>query len=792
MPVLIILFLSLNTVFSPNSLAASNLQLKMGDSLSVYSNKAYRRNQGKTFEAVGNVVILYGKETVYGEAASIDLISNKFTIEGNVRFISKDITVYGSKINYDIKTGKLEINNARIATEGYYVVAKKLLKLDKLSYHAIEAEYSTCRDCPESWTVYGDDIKLTLGEYIHIRHALFKINTVNVMYLPYLVLPAKRRRETGLLFPTLSTRLGEGVAFQQPWFWAISDQNDLTLGPTFWAKRGYGADIEYRHVFGDEKWVQLNSRALNDEIYQPEMLNTGPSGDRYFRHFSTWEHHFQFGNRLTHHLKATDMKDIDIFRDFPLYVDPQIRGSESTTETFFDYRGDNYAVSTQASLNRNLLYNDPVKNDSEYVQVLPSIEVATNPLLLTKSKTQGLKSIYLQLKGDVTRFGQIQENETQFLRNYNRYNITPELTWNMFTIGPVNMKSTVKFDYQTYRFHDEQQEDYSKSATLLKTEISFGLEKVFGLSYVEEVDPQDQVADSKSENNQNVSKKLIGNFKPFEQTLVDNTELRAKHSYKHGQEFKFIHHYISSHREKGNARFNNQIQSNLGWNDYVDAIRSEESQLGSNATRTIINPFNTLEFQWNNVLIKKTPKDYDFLEDYRYLRDNFNYARIGYFNISQGVEVKNNYDEEEYNLTRLYLNTGYSTGAWDFNTKEYYFHDSRDHILSTSVYRNFDVFKFFTSFNYNTFQLSALKTMGIGFHLRPIDKIGFTVNQEYDWQTDRTVRSVYAVDYIPDNNCWKLNLSYINTIVGNRLSFDFVLNFGSTNFSQPDTTVNRL
>jgi LPS-assembly protein len=761
----------------------------MGESLSVFSNKSYRKNQGKYFEAVGNVVILHGKETLYGEAASIDMEKGIFKIEGNVRFISQDVTVYGSSIVYMLNAKQLEIKNARIATEGYNIVAKRLNRVDEYNYTALEAEFSTCRDCPESWTIYGDEIRLTLGDYIRIRHALFKINSVNVMYVPYIIFPAKKRRETGLLFPKISTRLSEGLAFEQPWFWAINDQSDLTLGPTFWAKRGLGVDTEYRHVFNDQSWMQVNSRMLNDEIYLPGKLDRDRSNDKFFRHFTVFEDHYQYANFMTHHLKYNFTRDIDIVRDHPLYTDPHIRGSELSAEGFFDFRFDRFAVNSEFTHNRNLLFDQPVEFDRSYVQTLPSLSVETTPWQIFKSEVPMFKSLHFDFTSNFTRFGQLSENDTTNLRNYNRRTFNPSLNWNLFTLGPVNLQTQFKLDMQDYQFHNESEEDFKKFATLTRTELSFGLERVFGLSYMESV-TKTSMSSSGEKIKKSFGVDMIGELPMFEVNFTDGQVLMPKNSYKHNQEFKFIHHYLADEEWSGNQRYFNQIQTSAGWADYVDAIRSREFLQGSNITRTQVSPYNTLEFQWNNSLIRKSPKTFNVLEDYRYLRDNFLYNKIGYFNLSQGLEFKTPSNQEN-ELTRLLIDTGYNSGEWNFGLREYYFHQTQESITSASISKQFNFFRVFTSMNFNNLEQANLKTTTLGAHFRASDMFGFTANYEYDWQADSTVRSLYSFDYLPANNCWKLNLNYRKTIVDSRFSFDFTLNYGTENFSRPDERVNR-
>jgi LPS-assembly protein len=792
-----------SSFYNTKAFANNNLQLKLGDHISIFSNKAYRRGQGQLFEAVGNVVIVLGEETLYGESATFYIKEGHFKVEGNVRFISKDLTIYGSKLEYDIEKGNLLLENARISTSNFYIVAKKIERTKKNTFYAQKAEYSTCKDCPESWSIMGDEISLTMGEYVTIKHALFKINTVNIMYIPYIVLPAKKDRETGLLFPSISNRFSEGISIGFPWYWAMANNKDMTISPMFWAKRGYGVDYEYRHIFNENSWTNFNVRMLDDEIYQPGKLTEDQSGDKYFRYFSVLENHQNYKNFYTQHLRLVNSRDLDLLQDYSDFTDPHIRGSEIGAQGFVDFRFPKLHLSFESQYKRNQLYSESSKFDDSYVQVLPKVAVNSMPYKLVESDVFLFKNINIGFDTDFTVFKQNNFDESSYLRNARRVNFNPYVDWSMGSIGAGFLSTNIKLDYQHYDFFATDEENFSKVAVVFKTELTFSLEKVFGLAYEEKIPVQtlkqkksshylyESKGDSLAFKILNPVKKdnIVGELESFENSLIEDILTKPKYSYKHTQEFKIIHHQIGNEEEKGSSTFRDQINTSEGWFDYIDAIRSDESTLGSNQTRTVISPNNTLEFQWNNLLIKKSPKKFNFFDDYRFLRDNFSYSSMGYFKVSQGVELDSDAEEK---LTRLFVSTGYTANDWRFSFDEYYFHSSNNHIFRLNSSKDLDLIRLFGNLNFNTFDESELKTVSYGFHLRTSDKLGFTLNFEYDLENRSTLRSLYALDYIPSNNCWKLSLTYRKTIVDNRISFDWNLNLGDSTFQTPNKDINRL
>lgn len=794
--------LALITLLVPfqNSSAADTPQFTLGDKISVFSDKAYRKNNGRYFEAVGNVVIISQKDTVYGELASLDQETMMVKIEGNVRFITKDMTLYGSHVEYNLATGAATIKNARILTSAFNLVATELIRLNENEYLAEEAEFTTCKDCAESWSVYGKFIKIQVGQYVQIKHGLFKIKGVDVIYIPYLILPILTERKTGLLIPRISSRQGEGLSFEQPFFWAINDHKDMTLSPTFWAERGYGGDFQYRQRFSDMSWFETNNRLVNDTIYEPGKNNEDKSGEEFFRYFAELEHHQFWSPDLGSHLRYTGVRDLDMMLSNPQFTDPKVLGSDLGFDGFINWRQDLYSLGSDAHYLRNQLHSDSIEFDRSYVQVMPRLNFNTVPYSILQTKTPFFQHLAVGGDGSFSRFRQVDENDETFIRNADRFSFQPYVMWHLLTWGPVGLKTRYSFDQQSYRFANQDEPGFGKNSGLFRTEISFTMDKIFGLAYEEKI-PLKYISESdlkalREERKQGLApiqqsvkeNRLVGDIPEFESSLAKENILQVRNSYRHSQEFKFIHHYISSESEYGNKRYLNQIKnSQEGQFDYEDAIRSEEFLFGANTTRTIVPPENTLELQWNNSLIRKTPKAFSYLVDDKYLRDNFNYQKIGYFNVSQGYLLNQDEQEEDdfrKQLTRLMLEAGYSGDRWHINVQEFYFHYENENIFTLNFTRRFEYLNLFSSYNYNSFNSSNLNTLSFGGQVRPTDVLGVAMVKDMDLEAGSNIRTVYSLDIMPHNNCWILNLNYSDRLVESRYSFNVIFNFGDESFER--------
>lgn len=792
-----LLALTILLATSNHATAADEPQLTLGDKLSVFSDKAYRKNNGRYFEAVGNVVIISQKDTVYGELASLDQETMMVKIEGNVRFITKDMTLYGSHVEYNLTTGAALIKNARILTNNFNLVATELARISEDEYLATDAEFTTCKDCAESWSVFGKVIRVHVGKYVQIRHGLAKIKGINVLYIPYIVLPILTKRKSGLLIPRVSSRTGEGLSFEQPVFWAINEHKDMTFGPTFWAERGYGGDLQYRQRFKDLSWVEFNGRGLNDTIYEPGKKNQGPSGETFFRYFTELETHQQLSSNLGSHFRYTGTRDLDIVRDHQQLTENKTIGSDFGLLGNVNWRKDYFSAGAEVNFLRNQLTPEPLKFDRSYVQTLPRVTLSSIPYTVWQSKTPGIQNLTLGVDSSLTRFRQVKDNDAIVIRNADRLSTQPYLMWHFFTWGPVSLKSRYMFDRQVYDFEDSKEAQAGKSAGLIKTEVSFTLDKIFGLAYEERV-PLKSISEAdlkrlRERKEQGLtplqkaekSNRLVGDIPPFESELARDNIIQVRNGYRHSQEYKLVHHFISSENEYGNKKFLAQIDNQNGLFDFEDARRSEENLFGANTTRTIIPPENTLELQWNNSLIKKSPKTFSYLEDDKYLRDNFTYTKIGYFNVSQGYLLNRpEGDDFRDRLTRLMVETGYTASRWSLALQEYYFHDLQENIFTTSLNRRFDYLNIFGAYNYNSFAESDLQTLSFGGQIRPTDTLGLALVKDMDLAAKQDVRTVYSVDIMPHNNCWILNLNFRESLGVSRYSFNVMFNFGDEGFER--------
>ena len=776
-------------------MAREAFEFDLGQKINVLSDKAFRKSSENEFEAVGNVVITHLKNSIYGEKARINFTTGETEVLGNVRYIAPEMTLYGAKLNYNFLTKRIDLDNARVLSDNFIVTGKKIIQTSPEIIYAEDAEYTTCKDCPESWSVFAKAITIEVGQYVRLKHAFIKVNGVTAMYFPYLIFPIKQKRETGLLFPNIGFSSSEGFKYQQPFFWVIDDYKDMTLTPSTFGDRGLGGELQYRQNVKEKTWFELNTLQLDDRIYEPNKVNKTLSGKKTYRQFSDFEAHYVSKQYVNSHLYFNNSSDLDTPRDLDFFAKDRIRGTEIGGGGFLEGRSSLFSLGVESYLNQNMLITDPNKFDKQYVQIMPKISLNSVPYNIIHTDYAFLKNVSLGLHADYTIFKQNKTETTGPIRNARRTNLSPYLDWQLGNLGPVFFSHQLKLDYQSYQLPTESTESFSKKGLIYETEAKIEIEKIYGLSYVEEKPlPIDSQVNVKKKN---ASILDIGSTTPVAPTTIgilpqirsdkdEQTTLVYNNSYRHSQEYKLKHFYLGEQEFKGNVKFREQIESDNGQFDYLDALRDREHISNQTTAQDSLPLSNTIEFQWNNNLIRKTSKKFDPYKDNRYLKDNFNYSDITYFNVSQGIDLTVDSDLLVDRLTRLYINTGINLDRLSFAIQEFYFHKSGEHKLTSSTTLNFDRFSIAGDFTYNSFNSSntpITKLVGYDFTLNINDLITLKNSLDYNIESRLINQSSYSVLYAPINDCWKIEFNYTRDLIDKKFGLLLYINYNASNFA---------
>lgn len=241
----------------------------------------YREKEG-IYDAEGDVIITRGGQTLYAQKASYNMETGAAELEGDVRLESGGDILTGEKGMFDLKarTGKIINGNLFLKENHFYIKGGLMERLDEDTYLAKECHVTTCDGENPAWSITGSQVKVTIEGYGTVKNAALRVHNVPVLYVPYMIFPAKTKRQSGLLGPRLGSSSRSGLDVEIPFFWAISDQTDATFYQHYLSKRGYMQGLEFRYVLDGESKGSFLFDILSDkkdkDLNDPDDVELSP------------------------------------------------------------------------------------------------------------------------------------------------------------------------------------------------------------------------------------------------------------------------------------------------------------------------------------------------------------------------------------------------------------------------------------------------------------------------------------------------------------------------------------
>lgn len=209
----------------------------------------YKDNE-KRIVAKGEVAIVKEGYSLFAQEATYDKETGIVEVTGSIRFEAGGDILTGEKgfFNLNDRTGRIDKGSLFLKQNHYHIKTDILEKIGENTYYMTNGILTTCDGDTPTWSITCSEMTITIEGYGTAKHAAFRIHQMPVFYLPYMIFPAKTKRQTGLLPPRLGYSDWNGADMEVPFFWAISDQTDTTFYERFMDKRGFMQGFEFRYV----------------------------------------------------------------------------------------------------------------------------------------------------------------------------------------------------------------------------------------------------------------------------------------------------------------------------------------------------------------------------------------------------------------------------------------------------------------------------------------------------------------------------------------------------------------
>jgi LPS-assembly protein len=230
---------------------------------------------------------------------------------GNVR-VSREGNVYsGPELQLHVQQfeGYFLEPSYYFARTGAGGTARRFDFLDEQRAVATGATYTSCPadgSGDPDWLLTTDRVSMDFEANEGIaENAALRFYGVTILAAPRLSFPLTDERKSGWLPPSIGIDSKSGLQFSMPYYWNIAPNRDATVTPIVSAKRGFGAELEYRYLeprYGGTARAHLlpNDRLTGESRYAVDL-----------RHESVLPRDTIVG------LRALRVSDDDYWKDFP-------------------------------------------------------------------------------------------------------------------------------------------------------------------------------------------------------------------------------------------------------------------------------------------------------------------------------------------------------------------------------------------------------------------------------------------------------------------------------------------
>ena len=216
-------------------------------------------------------------------------------VQGNVQIIEADGQIFyaqEAELGEGFRDGVLTEVRARLA-QNARLVGNGARRTDGTVNEISRPVYSSCNLCesdptrPPLWQMRARMATQDRdSQRISYRDATLQMGGIPLFYSPYLSHPDPQTpRASGFLFPTTGYTRFLGAFAQPAYFWAIDDQQDLTVTPTFGTLVNPNLGLEYRRRFNSGELYMQGSigyqtaeqarRAARGGVGSSSLTNSG-------------------------------------------------------------------------------------------------------------------------------------------------------------------------------------------------------------------------------------------------------------------------------------------------------------------------------------------------------------------------------------------------------------------------------------------------------------------------------------------------------------------------------------
>ena len=464
----------LSLLFGLNVYAAESGVMQWGADESSLDRKTH------VVKLTGNAYLFRDQEVLKADSIRFNSETELVHAEGRIQYQYGEYYVRADALDLDLKKKTGTIINGNISNGRFALRGSTIDQVEPNHFKVKDFDYSTCYDCPNAWALTGTDVDMTIEGYAYLQNFSFKIKDTPLIWFPYMVVPIKTKRQSGLLFPRFGRSEDFGYYFVEPYYWAINHNADMTIGVGDYTKdgRGFRFELEGRYALSPRSQGSFN-------YYWTKDAEVGPLYYRWAaRSALTQELPFGFEGKL----RLNEVSD----SGYPIRYGDDITGRQQsvlTSDLFFSRNDPDFSTTISFRRIRNLLKYDGLGNpDSGFdpltVQEFPRVVLSANDKLILDQKVGvGIETRFNRFTRTAGPFDNfiIGKDRTDIIREANRLTVIPNV---YTTVKPFPWLSIVpSMQYRSFFYNfSGVYSNLARGYLLAQADASIQLEKQFQTS----------------------------------------------------------------------------------------------------------------------------------------------------------------------------------------------------------------------------------------------------------------------------------------------------------------------
>ncbi len=225
-----------------------SFDFKTGSFFIMKANRIVIDNKKNCIEAFGNVYFKYKKGWFKADYVKYFWKTKKIFLKENVYVETDEGYLKGKEVflELDKKIGWVKKGEIFFRKSHIYIKGETLEKTGEFSFRFKDLKTTSCDSSPPPWQIKAKRGYISQRGYAHLWHVRFCVKKYPLLYTPYLLIPVKRKRESGFLIPEIKTSSRNGIEINLPYYQVISDEQDFTFYTHYISQRGTMLEGEYR------------------------------------------------------------------------------------------------------------------------------------------------------------------------------------------------------------------------------------------------------------------------------------------------------------------------------------------------------------------------------------------------------------------------------------------------------------------------------------------------------------------------------------------------------------------